>query len=170
MRHAQEAFQFVAASYLIRIRQERALTLSELASHLRACSEESIFYHTFQSLETHHYSTFSSDFAQWIQAGLNEQELAERLATVDLRGIAMERLEARLDRLKATRNAIAKRLDLAPGVLCPNGTLEAIAKAAPQTVTELAALPEVRTWQVEVLGEELVEAARGGKSDGPVPG
>ena len=87
MNSAPQAFQFVAASYLVRIRAESAMTLAELASHLRACSDESIFYHTFQSLETHHYSTFSSDFAQWVQAALNDQELAERMATVDLRGV-----------------------------------------------------------------------------------
>ena len=66
--------------------------------------------------------------------------------------------EARLERLKATRNAIAIRLDLAPGVLCPNGTLEAIARAAPSTVEALSRLPEVRQWQVREFGEELVEA------------
>ena len=31
--------------------------------------------------------------------------------------------EARLERLKAARNRLAAELDLAPGVLCPNGTL-----------------------------------------------
>jgi len=63
---------------------------------------------------------------------------------------------ARLDRLKARRNAIAQRLDLAPGVLCPNGTLEAITRAVPKTVAALAKLPEVRKWQARVLGAELV--------------
>lgn len=87
MVRAQQAFQFVAASYLIRIRRERARTLGDLARFLRTCSDESIFYHTFQSLETHHYSTFSSDFSQWVQAACNEAALAERLATVDLREV-----------------------------------------------------------------------------------
>lgn len=87
MTRAAEPFQFVAASYLIRIRTERARTLGEMARFLRSTSDESIFYHTFQSLETHHYSTFSSDFAQWVQAACNEHELAERMATVDLRSI-----------------------------------------------------------------------------------
>ena len=36
--------------------------------------------------------------------------------------------DARVERLKAARNGEAARLDLAPGVLCPNGTLEAIAR------------------------------------------
>jgi hypothetical protein len=75
----------MAASYLVRIRPERARTLGEMARFLRECSEASIFYHTFQSLESHHYSAFSSDFAQWILAACNEAALAERLATVDLR-------------------------------------------------------------------------------------
>lgn len=65
---------------------------------------------------------------------------------------------ARLERLKARRNALAQQLDLAPGVLCPNGTLEAIAHAAPKTVAALAKLPEVRQWQARVLGAELVGA------------
>ncbi len=85
VRQAKEPFQFVAASYLVRIRRERAHTLADLARFLRTCSDESIFYHTFQSLESHHYSVFSSDFAQWTLAGCNEAALAERLATVDLR-------------------------------------------------------------------------------------
>ncbi len=85
MKQAKEPFQFVAASYLIRICRERAKTLGDMARSMRTCSEASIFYHTFQSLETHHYSTFSSDFAQWILAACNEAALAERLATVDLR-------------------------------------------------------------------------------------
>lgn len=87
MKRSEHPFEFVAASYLVRIRTERARTLGEMARHLRVCSDESIFYHTFQSLETHHYSVFSSDFAQWILAACNEAVLAERLAAVDLRGV-----------------------------------------------------------------------------------
>jgi ribonuclease D len=45
--------------------------------------------------------------------------------------------DERLERLKAARNAIAQRLDLAPGVACPNGTLEEIARRAPTTLEEL---------------------------------
>ncbi len=85
MREAKEPFQFVAASYLIRIRPERARTLAEMGRGLRSCSPESIFYHTFQSLESHHYAAFSSDFAQWIMAACNEAALAERLAALDVR-------------------------------------------------------------------------------------
>ncbi len=85
MRKAKEPFHFVAASYLIQICRERAKTLGDLESHLRSVPDGSIFYHTFQSLESHHYTAFSSDFAQWVMAACNEAVLAERLATLDLR-------------------------------------------------------------------------------------
>ena len=39
--------------------------------------------------------------------------------------------EARVEALKHRRNRLAEELQLAPGVLCPNGTLEAIARAEP---------------------------------------
>jgi hypothetical protein len=84
---AEQPFQFMAASYLIRIGAEPVYTLGELARSLRACPLASIFYHTFQSLEAHHYTAFSSDFAQWVLAACNEAALAEQLAIVDLREI-----------------------------------------------------------------------------------
>ncbi len=64
--------------------------------------------------------------------------------------------EARVDALKRIRNAEAERLELAPGVLCPNGTLEAVARAAPTSLTALAAIPDLRRWQVEAIGAALV--------------
>jgi len=66
--------------------------------------------------------------------------------------------EARIERLKAARNQLATRHDLAPGVLCPNGTLEAIARANPKTVAELADVPELRRWQSRELGPDLLKA------------
>jgi ribonuclease D len=70
-------------------------------------------------------------------------------------------LEARIDRLKAARNALAlePRFDLAPGVLCPNGTLEAIARANPQTLEDLARVGGIRKWQVNAIGKELLAAS-----------
>jgi len=69
-------------------------------------------------------------------------------------------LEARLERLKARRNGLAEELELAPGVLCPNGTLEAIARADPDTVGQLEAVPELRRWQARTIGPALFDALR----------
>jgi ribonuclease D len=68
--------------------------------------------------------------------------------------------EARLERLKAIRNQLAARYDLAPGVLCSNGTLEAIARANPSTLHELSEIGELRRWQLREIGEDLLTAVR----------
>jgi ribonuclease D len=68
--------------------------------------------------------------------------------------------EARLDRLKVVRNAVAAELPLAPGVLCPNAILEAIARQEPASVDELRTIEEMRRWQRTVLGERLIAALR----------
>jgi hypothetical protein len=86
-RRATQPFQFMAASYLIRIGAEPVRTLGDFAKSLRTCPDASIFYHTFQSIEAHHYTSFSSDFAQWALSACNEPALAEQLAVVDLRDI-----------------------------------------------------------------------------------
>ncbi|MBA3260790.1 MAG: ribonuclease D [Gemmatimonadales bacterium] len=68
--------------------------------------------------------------------------------------------EARMERLKAVRNQLAAKYDLAPGVLCPNGTLEAIAHVKPETLEELAGIREIRRWQVKEIGGQLLEAVK----------
>ena len=65
-------------------------------------------------------------------------------------------LDARLERLKLVRNRLAGRYPLQPGVLCPNGTLEAIARANPAGMAELAAIPSLRRWQAAEIGAELL--------------
>ena len=70
-------------------------------------------------------------------------------------------LEARLERLKTARNRLATELDLAPGVLCPNGTLESIARNNPGSMDAMATIPDFRRWQLSSIGGELLEALRG---------
>ena len=80
-------FQFLTASYLIRMQDLKANTLAEFAAAMETCSDASIFFHTFQSLSRHHFITkgFSNDFAQWVLAASNRPELAEQLASFDIR-------------------------------------------------------------------------------------
>ena len=66
--------------------------------------------------------------------------------------------ERHVERLKAVRNAAATRLGLEPGVLCPKGTLEAVARAQPSAVASLADVPEMRKWQIEELGKDFLGA------------
>jgi ribonuclease D len=66
--------------------------------------------------------------------------------------------DIRLDKLKLARNKLAEEVDLQPGVLCPNGYLEAIARMEPKKVEELAGVEGMRRWQREVVGDGLLAA------------
>ena len=86
-RWARAPFYFNSAAHLLRIGRERATNLNELLAALRACPNDSIFEHTFQTLQEHHFirEGFSNDFAHWAFAACNEVGLAERLAAIDVR-------------------------------------------------------------------------------------
>jgi hypothetical protein len=103
VKKAEHEFQFETVSYLTRIGNQVATNLNEFRDGLEKCSDESIFYHTFQSLGRHHFLTegFSNDFAQWVYAGLNGTQLAEQMAALDIRGyLALN--ELRTDLLRVT--------------------------------------------------------------------
>src|ERR1700676_1409374 len=87
MSSAVTPFEFFTVSHLTRIGNLSAVNLSELQTGLEECSDESIFYHTFQTLGSHHYLTegFSNDFAQWVLSDANRDALAEQLAALDIR-------------------------------------------------------------------------------------
>jgi Family of unknown function (DUF5752) len=84
---ASKPFGFVTVALLTRISNQMASNLAELLVGLEQCSDASIFNHTFQTLGTHHFLTegFSNDFAQWVYAATNREELAEQLAAIDIR-------------------------------------------------------------------------------------
>ena len=143
MKRASVPFVFVTASYLVRIVNERATTLAELARGMRACPDASIFFHTFQSLESHDFADFSSDFAQWAISACNDPELAERLAALDVRdfiSIAQlrEELARRLDEHIARGPEVSTRSAFEPFYFC-----EAVPLTVPRgeeawTLAELA--------------------------------
>jgi hypothetical protein len=86
-RTAKSPFVFMSAAHLLRIGRERANTLGELLEALRVVPDDSIFQHTFRTLQEHHFirEGFSNDFAHWAFAACNEVSLAERLASLDVR-------------------------------------------------------------------------------------
>ncbi len=102
MKKAEQPFQFKTVSYLTRIANEMATTLVQLKQGLETCSDTSIFNHTFQTLSHHHFLTqgFSNDFAQWVLAACNRPELAEHLASLDIRDyLSLAELRSDLKRL-----------------------------------------------------------------------
>jgi Family of unknown function (DUF5752) len=80
-------FYFNTSAHLLRITRYKANTLAELLAALRECPGDSIFQHTFRTLQEHHFlrEGFSNDFAHWTLASCNEPGLGEALASVDVR-------------------------------------------------------------------------------------
>jgi ribonuclease D len=66
--------------------------------------------------------------------------------------------DARVSALRTVRDAAATRLDMDPGVLCSRDRLEAVARRNPATSDDLRDVPELRQWQVDVLGRDFLEA------------
>jgi hypothetical protein len=80
-------FYFYTSSNLVELTGEKANTLEELADLLKRCTGSAIFYHVFQSYRERHFAIekYHSDFAQWISNSLDEEALAERLGSLDVR-------------------------------------------------------------------------------------
>lgn len=66
--------------------------------------------------------------------------------------------EAAFERVKEVRNAAAGRLGLDRGRVMANQVLREVVAAMPGDRAELAAVAEVRRWQVDVMGGELLDA------------
>lgn len=65
-----------------------------------------------------------------------------------------------VDRLKKVRDAAATRLELERGFLMPRQQLEAIARQLPRTEAQLLDVPDMRRWQVEALGTDLLKVLK----------
>jgi ribonuclease D len=70
-------------------------------------------------------------------------------------------VEERLGRLKALRAERAPAVGLDPGLVCPNAVLAAIARMEPRTAPELDAIPDLRRWQRDVMGEAALLGVAG---------
>src|SRR5947209_14069064 len=99
VRKPDKPFYFNTSEHLLRIGRQKATNLCELLNALESCPEESIFQHTFRTLQEHHFIRrgFSNAFAHWTLSACNEPALAEQLASVDVREFtALEGLRRRM--------------------------------------------------------------------------
>lgn len=90
-------------------------------------------------------------------AGLSDAELPQ-FPRGPRRPAPDAEFEARAERLKIVRDRIADRLNLERGFLMPRQQLEEIARKKPGTTAELGEILEMRKWQVDALGEELIKS------------
>ncbi|MFY9754176.1 MAG: DUF5752 family protein [Candidatus Acidiferrales bacterium] len=143
MKQAETPFQFVAAASLILIGKDSPDTLAGLARGLKTVSDASIFCHTFQCLATHHYTSYSNDFAQWAMAACNQAELAERFASVDVRQFVAiaglrESLVATLDTYLKARPAVGEHMAFEPFYFCESHEVTLPAETRASNLKELA--------------------------------
>lgn len=69
-------------------------------------------------------------------------------------------LDSRVAKLKTVRDKVAEALEMDPGVLCARERIEAVARKNPETIDDMALVPGLRRWQVEVLGDDFLAAAK----------
>jgi uncharacterized protein DUF5752 len=129
-RWARAPFYFNSAAHLLRIGRERATNLKGLLEGLRSCPNDSIFQHTFQTLQEHHFirEGFSNDFAHWAFAACNEVGLAERLASIDVREFTSipdlrNRLVALVEDYLKRNPSAPDRAGLEPFYFCSSDTV-----------------------------------------------
>jgi ribonuclease D len=72
--------------------------------------------------------------------------------------------DTKVGALKVVRDEYAAKLDLDPGVLGSRERLEAVARRNPRSVDELREVPELRRWQLDLMGERFVKALDGVRS------
>jgi len=142
---AKIPFLFNSGANLLRIGRERSHNLAELLSDLRICPDASIFQHTFQTLQEHHYirEGFINDFAHWTFAHCNETGLAERLAGIDVREFTSisalrERLVQIVEQYLQKNPRAAERPALEPFYFCSSETVVVPTRHKARTLAELA--------------------------------
>lgn len=66
--------------------------------------------------------------------------------------------DERVLRLRAARERLMAEHDLRPGIVCANHLLAAIARRLPTSLQELRTIEGMRNYQVEVFGQDLLNA------------
>lgn len=86
MRKAAEPFMFNARFHLSELTGLKATCLDELLALVRDVPGSSIYHHTHRYLQQHEYLSPEppNDFAHWVSAALGDDELAERIASIDI--------------------------------------------------------------------------------------
>ncbi len=83
---AQEPFRFHTRLHLSELTGLRAATLAQLLALIKQVPGSSIYHHTHRFLQQHQYLSPEppNDFAYWVTEVLGEDELGERLASIDI--------------------------------------------------------------------------------------
>jgi hypothetical protein len=83
---AKEPFRFYTRLHLSELTGLKASNLEELLELIKEVSGSCIYHHTHRFLQQHQYLSPEppNDFSYWVREVLGEDELAERLASIDI--------------------------------------------------------------------------------------
>lgn len=156
-------FYFNTSAHLARITRYKAGTLAGLLQALRECPEESIFHHTFRTLQEHHFirEGFSNDFAHWALFACNEPTLAEQLASVDVREFTSvkelrERILQRVERFLEQSPGSGTGTAQEPFYFCTSETVVMPTSFVANTLPEFA--EGLRRVSVHSIHHHFIEA------------
>lgn len=119
-KRAKKPFKFSIRLHLSEVTGRKATNLKELLNHIKKVSGSCIYHHTHRFLQIHQYLSPEppNDFAYWVATVLGEDELAERLASIDtiqfstIRSLREEIINTIEDYLK--KNPLAKEKFASP--------------------------------------------------------
>ena len=159
----QKPFYFNTSEHLLRIGRQKAHNLSELLQALETCPDDSIFQHTFRTLQEHHFirQGFSNDFAHWTLFACNEPALAEQFASVDVREFtAIEGLRRRmleiLGEFLHNQNRPGSRLAYEPFYFCASDIVLLPTSFCPDTLAGF--LDGLNQVSVHAIHHHFIEA------------
>ena len=120
LKRARQPFRFFTRLHLRELTGQKATNLYELLAIIKEVPDSVIYHHTHHFLQQHQYLSPEppNDFAYWVREVLNEDILAERLASIDtpefgsIRSLREKIIEVVQDHLKTS-----KRI----GVTAPEG-------------------------------------------------
>lgn len=69
-------------------------------------------------------------------------------------------IDERVERMRKARDLAATEYELDRGLLLPRHMMETIARVNPASVAELHGIDGLRNWQIEVVGERVLDALR----------
>lgn len=86
LQKAKEPFRFYTRMHLSELTGLRASTLGQLLELVKTVNGSCIYHHTHRFLQQHQYLSPEppNDFAYWVTEVLGEDELGERLASIDI--------------------------------------------------------------------------------------
>lgn len=145
---------------LMKLAEARPSNLDELSRHVRAKS----------SMVRRYGEEMVEAIAEGLETSDTLPDVPKKVRTGTSARYGSREVERLFNDLKAWRKRVLKRDDVPMVLIASNTQLKAIAGYRPTTMEELSGLEEIRNWQVEMYGQELLDMVEDFEAKLPVKG